>query len=111
MNKVFAVNDSGHDFSQAKEYGELIMLTEGIIGKYQITSMYRTMEDQLRSSKPDDYILMCGPSVMQSVACAIFAAKHGCLNLLLFKTGGEGNRGEDTYIFRRLNLSALKEGD
>ena len=110
MSTVYIVNDSGHNFSRAEEFGEIVMLTEGIIGKYQITGMYRTMEEQLKDSKPDDYILMCGPSVMQAVACSIFATKHGCLNLLLFKIGGEGDRGNDTYIFRRLNLSPLKEG-
>lgn len=111
MPNVFVVNDSGHDFSKAEEFGEIVMLTEGIIGKFQITSMFRIMEEHLKDSKSNDYIIMCGPSIMQSVACSIFAAKHGCLNLLLFKTGSEGDRGHDTYIFRRLNLSQLKEGD
>jgi len=112
MPKIYVPNDSGHDFSKAEEYGELVVLTRGILGKYQITSMFRSMEEAIRDSSPDDYILMCGPSVMQAVICSMFAYLHGGLNLLLFKTGSEGDRGSDTYVFRRLNLGRLKrEGE
>ena len=103
MPKVFIINDSGHDYSGALNFGELVVLTQGIVGKLHVTYMYRSM-CRLLDSEPDDYILMCGPSIMQAVACSIFAYKHGGLNLLIYKAGEEGERGQDKYMFRRLNL-------
>lgn len=99
MSKVFVVNKSGHDFKDAKRFGELIFLSEGVMDRYACNSMYREFSQHLEESTPDDYILLTGLSSMGSVACSIFAYKHGCLNLLLYKN----NR----YIERRLMLGEL----
>ncbi|MCK5607077.1 hypothetical protein KAR91_34655 [Candidatus Pacearchaeota archaeon] len=87
MKKVFVVNKSSHDFSPALEYGELIFMSEGSMSRYAVNNMHRQFNDSLEHSHEDDYILMCGLSTMNSVACSIFAARHKRLNLLLFKSG------------------------
>jgi hypothetical protein len=87
MNKVFIVNRSNHDFSAAEKYGSLIFLSEGPMNRYATNTMFRQFEDALRESSPSDYIVPCSLNVMNSIACAIFARKHGKLNLLLFKEG------------------------
>ena len=84
---VFIVNKSSHDFREAKKFGELVFLSEGKISRYATNSMVREFTDLMKDSSPDDFIVPCSLNVMNSIACAIFAHKHGTLNLLLFKDG------------------------
>jgi len=94
--KVFVVNKSAHDFKPAEGYGEVIFLSEGSMNRYSTNSMVRQFSEVMALSEPEDYIVPCSLNVMNSIACAIFSHKHGCLNLLLFKDG--------TYIERNHKL-------
>lgn len=87
MAKVFIVNKSAHDFSEAKYYGDITFLSEGSMNRYATNNMHRKFYDALKDSSSDDYIVPCSLNVMNSIACAIFAKMHGRLNLLLFKNG------------------------
>lgn len=98
---VYIVNDSGHDFSAARKYGQLIYMTKGILNKYNLTAMRRTFEAVLKHSAPGDYLLHSGPSVMNALACAMFAHLHGRLNLLLYRADAEG---DDHYEARKIVL-------
>ena len=96
MTRVFIVNKSAHDFSAADYYGDPTFLSEGSMNRYATNNMHRVFSKILENSSKDDYIVPCSLNVMNSIACAIFARKHGCLNLLLFKNG--------RYIERNLVL-------
>ena len=85
--RVYVVNKSSHDFKAAEKYGEVKFLSEGSMNRYATNSMIRQFGDAMELSEPEDYIVPCSLNVMNSIACAIFAHKHGCLNLLLFKDG------------------------
>ena len=87
MNKVFIVNKSAHDFSVAKEYGEVVFLSEGPMNRYSTNNMHRLFSSVMEGSNAEDYIVPCSLNVMNSLACALFAVKHRKLNLLLFKEG------------------------
>ncbi len=93
-NKVYIVNKSAHDFSAAEPYGEIIFLTEGPMNRYSVANMIRQFTEIMKDSSPEDYIVPCSLNVMNSIASALFAFKHGRLNLLLFKQG--------TYIERNV---------
>jgi len=41
----------------------------------------------MKDSGPEDFIVPCSLNVMNIIAGAVFARKHGRLNLLLFKEG------------------------
>lgn len=86
-SRVYIVNKSSHDFSQAAKYGELVYLSEGPVSRYATNSMIRQFKEAMKGSSPDDHIVLCSLNVMNSLACSIFAHKHGKLNLLLFKDG------------------------
>jgi len=86
-NRVYIVNKSAHDFSEANWYGKVIFLSEGSMNRYATNNMHRKFYDILKDSHEDDYIVPCSLNVMNSIACAIFARLHGKLNLLLFKNG------------------------
>ena len=87
MSKVFIVNKSAHDFSPASKYGEVVFLSEGSMNRYATNSMVRLFQTAMKESEGTDHIVPCSLNVMNSIACAIFAKKHGRLNLLLFKDG------------------------
>ena len=87
MKTVFIVNKSAHDFSAAEQFGKVVFLSEGSMNRYATNSMVRQFVNTMKNSKSDDYIVPCSLNVMNSIACAIFAHKHGKLNLLLFKDG------------------------
>lgn len=87
MAKVYIVNKSAHDFSNAEAFGELIYMSEGPVNRYATTQMHRLFTSAMADSSAFDYIVPCSLNVMNSIACAIFAAKHGKLNLLLYKQG------------------------
>lgn len=87
MSKVFIVNKSNHDFSAARQFGEIVYLSEGPMNRYSTNNMCRVFTDIMKDSSPSDYIVPCSLNVMNAISCAIFAHLHGRLNLLLFKDG------------------------
>jgi hypothetical protein len=95
MSRVFIVNKSAHDFSAAECYGDLIFLSEGLMPRYKTNQMHRVFSHMMRDSAADDWIVPTSLNVMNSIACAVFAHKHGRLNLLLFK---DGNYIERTVV-------------
>jgi len=101
-SKVFIVNKSAHDFTAADKYGKIIFLSEGPVNRYATNSMIRQFAKAMKNSNGADYIVPCSLNVMNSIACAIFAYKHGKLNLLLFKNG--------SYIERNHVLDGIEKG-
>lgn len=87
MAKVYIVNKSSHDFAPAEQYGQVKFLSAGSMNRYATNSMIRLFTEGMEDSEPTDYIVPCSLNVMNSIACAIFAHKHGRLNLLLYKDG------------------------
>lgn len=94
--KVFVINRGGHDYSDAERYGDLVFCTDGPVAKFNTSQMVRTFSEQMADSADDDYILLTSLSTMCSVACGVYAVRHGRLNLLLFKDGA--------YVERIVNL-------
>ena len=87
MTRVYIVNKSSHNFSSAERYGELVFMTEGRMNRFGTNDMVRQFKESMVKSHKDDYLLLCSLNVMNSLACAVFARKHGSLNLLLYKDG------------------------
>ena len=110
MSKVFVVNKSTHDFTPAERYGDLVFLSSGPMVRFQVNSMARRFWERLKFSEKGDYILLSGLSVMNVVACSIFARLHGRLNLLIYRNGQyyEANTVLDNLI---QNLDEEEQGD
>lgn len=97
MPNVFITNRSPHDFSDAERFGVLRYITRRRLDRFGITDMVRQAEEAFEGSTDEDYILLTSLTVLCSVCCSVFAAKHGRLNLLLFKDG--------KYIERKVVLN------
>jgi len=109
MSNVYIVNRGCHDHSDAERFGKLVYLSEGAVNRYAVANMYRQFVVQMRDSGPGDYILLTGLSVMSSIACSIFARKHGRLNMLLYKSSRTpGERGH--YVDRAIMIDELLKG-
>jgi hypothetical protein len=96
--KVFVVSKSGHDFSDARRYGELVTISEGIVDKWEINHMHRIASEAMKGSSSEDYILLSGLPSLQVMCCSFFAAAHQRLNLLIFK---DGKYLERTIVFNQ----------
>lgn len=94
--KVYIVNDGGHDYKDAARFGHLVFCTKGEVDRYDTSLMYRKLCAAMEDANADDYILLTSLSSLCSVACAMFAARFGRLNLLLFRN--------EQYVVRTLNF-------
>jgi hypothetical protein len=101
MPKVYITNRSGHDFSSATTFGELVFLSEGKTDPYQMSKIYREFVDVLKDSHEDDYLMITGLPVMNSIAAAIMAYKHGRVNWLQY------HAQSNTYKPRTIVISEL----
>ena len=92
MTKVFILNQSGHDFSDAERFGELVYMTKGTIDRFNVNNMYRISTDAFSEADEMDYILVTSLTILCAIACSTFAHKFGRLNLLLFRNGRYSER-------------------
>lgn len=102
MPKVYLINDGGHDFSDAKRFGEVVVCTSGEVDRWDVSQMYRRLATAMKDSEPEDYLLLTSLTSLCSVACSIFAVKHNRLQLLLFK---DGRYVERTLLLDKLNTT------
>lgn len=96
MRKVYIINKGGHDYTEAKSFGELVICSEGLISKYNTSQMCRQFQASMADSDEHDLILLTSLSTMCSIAAAYFSHKHGRLNLLIYK---DGKYVERTVVF------------
>lgn len=94
MSYVYVLNKGAHNYTDAERFGEIVFCTDGTLDRYDTSQMYRELFAAMKDSMEDDYILLTSLTSLCSVASAIFAAKHGCLNLLIHKDSG--------YVERKL---------
>ncbi len=99
MPKVFITNKGGHDYSAANRYGSPVFLTSGKVNQYHTTQLYRELVEGLDGSLPDDHLLISSLNILNSIASAIIARKHGKVNFLLFCDG--------RYLPRSVDIDSL----
>ena len=104
MSNVYIINRGCHDYTKAEKYGTLIYLTEGYFRRFSTGKMYRAFLDGFENSQQSDYIVIGGLTIMATIACSVFATKHGRLNLLLYNN----NRDVEDYVKRTIVLEDLQ---
>lgn len=101
QTKVYIPNNSGHDFSDAEKYGDLVFITQGMIDRFKINTMFRATVEALNDSKPTDYIMVTGLTQINVIIASVFTQMHGRLNLLIYDVKKE------RYIPRKIVLGNL----
>lgn len=97
--KVYVPNRAPLDYSDAARFGEVVFCTEGSMDKFDVSQMYRELEEAMVDSSAHDYILVSSLTSLCCVACSLQVVKFGQLHLLLFKN--------DRYLERSLDLRHL----
>lgn len=88
--KVFIPNiGSGHDFSEAEKYGELVPITSGWVNPFETGVLMRKWKKALEDSSPEDYIVVTSLPILCMIGASLFVRMHGKLNLLLYSQQGK----------------------
>lgn len=82
--KVFVPNDSYHDYSGAKRFGDLVFITEGRVNRKNVNDITRKVAEALEEAEAHDFVVISSLSVINSITCAVMAMRFKRLNLLLF---------------------------
>lgn len=85
--RVYVPNDWRHTATDAEEFGELVYLTRGPVGRAQVRANAKRIAEGLEGSQPHDWLVVGSLSVLTGLAMAAFAAQHGRLNLLVWDQG------------------------
>ena len=110
MPKVYIINKTCHDHSDAKRFGDLVYLSEGSMNRYATSNIFRLFMPILKDSSPDDFILPTGLTIMNNIACAIFGSLHGRINMLIYRnTRKSGEKSE--YVDRKIIIREEVSGD
>lgn len=99
---VYVINQSGHDFSSANFYGNLIFLSDGKINRLQTNEIYRMFLPELLKSGPEDYLLLTSLTVMNIIAACIMVKLHNKINMLIF------NPKNNQYKARTIDFRKVK---
>jgi len=85
--KVFVLNEGTHDYSGAEAFGELVFCTSGLLPKHDINRLFLELDQYLAESNRNDLIMVSSLASLFGVACAIMAAQHGEVHMLLYQDG------------------------
>lgn len=104
--KVFLINYSGHDFSPAKKWGEIEIITSGFVDpKLEDRTVFNILEPIHKNSHSEDWLVVgAGLALVNVMACILWMRKHGKLKMLLWnrKEGEESDYHEkiitDQYL-------------
>ncbi len=102
MAKVFIVNKGDHNYDAAKEFGELVIVSEGSIDKYEPAKIAEEFDKILVNSEPGDYILLSGLALVNAIATGLMVDMHGKVNFLLY------HQRKRIYIPKTVQFSLLK---
>ena len=81
---TFVVCTNRHVIVLPPEWNNVVPLSEYTMDKFNTEKMKLRFEKFLLHSNPEDLLLLSGATVMNCIACAIFAKLHSRLNLLIF---------------------------
>ena len=95
---VYIINRSGHNFSSAQQFGNLIFLTDGLLDAYDSNKHFREIWDALKNAQPYDYLLITGLASCTAIAGWIIGRLNFPLKLLIWK---DGKYLERTIIFNK----------
>ena len=81
--QVWIVNESGHDYSRAKSFGELGKLTLGDVNPLQLDRLnWHLARGVVKFTDSEDYLLISGTPVLNAMAVHLWLRHHGKCKIL-----------------------------
>jgi hypothetical protein len=100
--KVYILNQTGHDYSGLEYFGDVSFVYDiKKINVFRLTDRIREINDRIENIDPDDYIVMSGYSILNSVMVSKALIKNGIVNVLLY------NAMSGEYVPRKIERSML----
>jgi len=84
MATVWVVANAGHDYSSAKDRGEIKYLYEGKVNVFASDFLVKEIAQKLDQANEEDFLCLSGTSLANCIAYAYFLQKFGRVNVLLF---------------------------
>lgn len=102
LPKVWIVNFSGHNYSDADRFGTLEAVTVGNISRSSFDRLAFEITQKLSKSSSEDWLLLSGALIANVIAVTIWFRKHGELRALVWDwRAGDGSEG----AYRELKLT------
>ena len=85
MPQVFAVQNKGYDMRPAEVYGTVHILFDGPVSDFfNTTGLAHTIKKKLELATKDDYLVLVGNVLANSIVMTVWMQRFGYVNLLLF---------------------------
>ncbi len=104
-SNVFVTNYQERDFGPADELGECIFITRAFVPLNNISALYTKLANHVAYSKPSDFAILTGPSVLIAIFTALWLQKHGFMNILSWNTRSK------TYKHYVVSSSQILDGN
>lgn len=85
MPRVYIPNKSGHDYSDAERFGELVFLTEGLLNAFDANILYQTLIEGMTDAEENDFLLIASLNIMNALTSGIMVQRFGKANYLIYK--------------------------
>lgn len=89
--RVYMTNRGPHDYSEAEEYGEVVVLTEGVINLLNIERLQREITDKLRDFRDRDILLVNGHAIINTIGVAYLLRMRSVINIMYHVPGSGYN--------------------
>lgn len=85
MRRVYILGDGGHDYTDARRFGELHFISIPVEMKWEISAVYDLLREELMESSEDDLLLISNLASHLAIATAIMVEWYGRVNFLLYR--------------------------
>lgn len=85
MRRVYILGDGGHDYTDARRFGELHFINIPVEMKWEISAVYDLLREELMESSSDDLLLISNLASHLAIATAIMVEWYGRVNFLLYR--------------------------
>lgn len=81
---VFVVNHREQDMKPAEKFGKILVLVEGKANIFGVDKVLGELKIKLKDSRPEDYVMLCGSLLLNSLVTGLWVVKHPKLKLLMW---------------------------
>lgn len=83
--KVYILSNNGHDHSDAKRFGTLVMLNVPSYAKHDAGRIFMELKEGMKDANEDDLIVVSHLSSHVAIATGIMVEWYGKVNLLVYR--------------------------
>lgn len=106
MSKVYILNNSGNDYSEATNFGELLIVNDGPYSIFNTGNLINSLKTKfMEFNAKGDYLVMSGSPFVAAMTLTLLLEHNKMINVLLF------DAKRRTYIPRTIKLDQLKQGE